>query len=184
MREYKSKKLLLPPVDHESESAVLTLLGQFWGRSVSITITEINDSMSGSVILLPSGSKLWIPIHQKYCDNNLLPLLTDLPVEAVREHEKGVVVTLEEDMVYRWIDGRAGRSPKTKCQLNVPKGSHLSVNKAYTAASKFFETKRTSNTTNIYKTIMTKKGDKYQTLDELRQKAISAHFAPVEGDGQ
>lgn len=127
--------------------------------------------------MLPAGSELMINVRvDTYAEGVLTEMRdssADLPGFAQKE---GFVKFRLEEPLYLWHRG-------TKLsQLNPCKGHFVdfdgeatSLNHAYTIASKKFETKRTSNTGNVFKHVYYKSKHGWEQLEWLRER-LDAKF--------
>ncbi len=127
--------------------------------------------------MLPAGSELMINVRVDTYSEGVLTELrdssADLPGFAPKE---GFVRFCLDEPLYLWH-----RGTKTS-QLNPCKGHFVdldgeatSLNHAYTIASKKFETKRTSNTGNVFKHVYYKSKHGWEPLEWLRER-LDAQF--------
>lgn len=127
--------------------------------------------------MLPAGSELMINVNvDTYSEGVLTKLRNPLEKFPALAQKEGFVKFRLEEPLYLWHRG-------TKLsQLNPCKGYFVdfdgeatSLNHAYTIASKKFETKRTSNTGNVFKHVYYKGKHGWEPLEWLRER-LDAKF--------
>lgn len=126
--------------------------------------------------MLPAGSELMINVNvDTYAEGVLTEARNPWPLLPVAPKVGFVKVRLEEPL-YLWHRGTK-TSQLSPCRCSFPdlKQEATSLNHAYTIASKKFETKRTSNTGNVFRHVYYKGNNGWEQLEWLRER-LDAKF--------
>ncbi|MBK9173216.1 MAG: hypothetical protein IPM28_09460 [Chloracidobacterium sp.] len=127
--------------------------------------------------MLPAGSELMINVNVDTYSKGVLTKLRnpfqDLPAVAPKE---GFVRFRLDEPLYLWHRGtKSSQLNPCKAFIVDLNEKATSLNHAYTIASKKFETKRTSNTGNVFKHVYYKSKHGWEPLEWLRER-LDAQF--------
>lgn len=128
-------------------------------------------SRQGTSEMLPAGSELLINVNVDEKGDGLYIEFQNRNVWLPRTRRSGFVRVILNEPLILWHRGTKS-SMLSACECSLPDLNEkaTSLNHAYTIASKRFETKRTTNTGNVFRHVYHNVGARWEKLEWLRER--------------